>query len=168
MSKDFHQHLERLGQVFDRLRKANLKPKAEKCHLFKRRVKFLGGVVSEAGIEPDPEKVWCGQRVATSTDVERPTSVRSLCELLPTPHPSLNIFADIARPLHDLTKKNQPFIWDLPPAPILALPKSEGEYILDTDACNEASGAVLQQRQGKEIKVIAYASRILQLAEQSY
>ena len=46
MSKDFDQHLERLGQVFERLRKANLKLKAEKCHLFQQKVKFLESVVS--------------------------------------------------------------------------------------------------------------------------
>ena len=178
MSKDFNQHLERLGQVFDRLRKANLKLKAEKCHLFKRRVKFLGSVVSEAGVEPDPEKVRAVKEWPRPQTLK---DLRAFVALASYYRRHILHFAEIARPLHDLTKKNQPFVWDLPQqkafedlkarltsAPILALPESEGEYILDTDACDQALGAVLQQRQGGEIKVIAYASRVLQPAEQSY
>ena len=54
-------------------------------------------------------------------------------------------------------------------APILGYPDVEGgTFILDTDASNEAIGAVLSQIQdGKEI-VIAYASRTLTSPEKNY
>ena len=53
----FEQHLKRLEAVLERLRAAQLKLKPSKCHLFQCRVSFLGHIVSEFGIEPDPEKV---------------------------------------------------------------------------------------------------------------
>jgi len=56
-SSTFEQHIERLQKVFDRLVATGLKLKPSKCALFQKRVKFLGSIVSDAGIEPDPEKV---------------------------------------------------------------------------------------------------------------
>ncbi|CAC5363258.1 unnamed protein product [Mytilus coruscus] len=74
-------------------------------------------------------------------------------------------FSKIAKPLFDLTKKNQKFAWNkdaeaaflglksrLISAPILGFPQADGsEVILDTDASAYAIGAVLSQIQdGKE------------------
>ena len=73
-SDTFDQMLERLGQVFDRLRKANLKLKAKKCKLLKKKVIFIGHPVSEEGIETDPEKISSVIDWRTPTNV---TEVRS-------------------------------------------------------------------------------------------
>ena len=51
------QHLDRLGQVLDRLRQAGLKLKPKKCTLLSKQVEFLGHLVSESGIQADPAKV---------------------------------------------------------------------------------------------------------------
>ena len=56
-STDFDTHVQRLQEVFDRLRGANLKLHVKKCRLFQRRVAFLGHVLSEAGIEVQEDKV---------------------------------------------------------------------------------------------------------------
>jgi hypothetical protein len=40
----------------DRVRNANLKLSPKKCSFFKRRIKFVGHIVSEAGKEIDPDK----------------------------------------------------------------------------------------------------------------
>ena len=51
---------------------------------------------------------------------------------------------------------------------IMALPRDEGEFYLDTDACDTAIGAVLSQMQDGQMKVIAYGSRTLNKAERNY
>ena len=50
-ARDFDTPVQRLQEVLDRLRAANLKLHVKKCSLFQRKVDFLGHVLSEAGIE---------------------------------------------------------------------------------------------------------------------
>ena len=50
-------HLDRLRAVFQRLQSAVLQLKPSKCRLFQRKVGFIGHIVSEDGIETDPEKI---------------------------------------------------------------------------------------------------------------
>ena len=57
ISPDFESHVERLEEVLERLRRANLKLKPSKCELLKKEVKYLGHVVSAGGVSTDPEKV---------------------------------------------------------------------------------------------------------------
>lgn len=51
------QHLHRLELVLDRLRQQNLKIKLSKCCFFRPEVRYLGHVVSSAGVSTDPEKI---------------------------------------------------------------------------------------------------------------
>jgi len=50
-------HLERLEQLFCRLKAANLKLKPSKCSLLQTSASFLGYVVSGDGISTDPQKI---------------------------------------------------------------------------------------------------------------
>src|SRR5258708_14589160 len=90
-------------------------------------------------------------------------------------------FSAIAAPLHELTKKDEAFVWTpkrqgafetlkehLVTGPILAMSQDEGEFVLDVDASNWAAGAVLQQYQGGLLRVIGYASRIFNACELKY
>ena len=92
-------------------------------------------------------------------------------------------YGEIAKPLHLLTEKNQPFQWGmdqqkafeklkeaLVSAPILGYPsQEEGDvFILDTDASNCHIGAVLSQKQAQGDKVIAYGSKVLSKSERNY
>ena len=53
-SRDLEEHLHRLRMVFLRLREANLLLGHKKCTLAKTIVTFLGHLVSEEGLRPDP------------------------------------------------------------------------------------------------------------------
>ena len=56
LGKTFHNHLSHLEIVFQWLRQAGLKIKPQKCALMKRKVSFLGHIVSKAGIAADLSK----------------------------------------------------------------------------------------------------------------
>ena len=55
-SSTLEQHIERLDAFFNRLNEYNQKLKPSKCEVFKRKVTYLGHVVSDEGIQTDPEK----------------------------------------------------------------------------------------------------------------
>ena len=169
MSSNFEQHLERLQQVFERFRGANLKLNAGKCHLIQEKVKFLGSIVSRDGIAPDPEKVRAVKEWPVPTDLKQ---VRGFVALASYYRKHIAHFADIARPLHRLSCKDTPWVWGeeqqrafeelkekLSTAPLVKAPLPEGKFVLDTDASDEGLGAVLQQEQEGVVVVNAYASR---------
>jgi len=177
-SRTFEEHCERLGAVLDRLDKHTLKLKPSKCHLFQRKVSFLGHVVSGRGIECDPTKTVAISAWPRPANV---SEVRTFCGLASYYRTFVPHFAHVAKPLHDLMKKNVSFEWSsnceasfqelkkrLTTPPVLVAPRDEGEYVLDTDASDFALGAVLHQRQDGQLKVIGFASRSLTAPERRY
>ena len=177
-SRDFDSHLERLQEIFSRLRAANLKLHVKKCSLFQRRVDFLGHVLMESGIEVQTEKIQAVKNWPTPCNL---TELRSFVGLCSYYRRFISGFADMAAPLHALTRKHARFSWGpeqdeafkklkerLITAPILGMPRDDGTYYLDTDASDRGLGAVLSQDQdGREV-VLAYASRTLSQPERNY
>ena len=53
----FDEEIDRFAIVFTRLQNANLKLKPSKCALFQTSVNFWGHVVSQEGIQTDPQKI---------------------------------------------------------------------------------------------------------------
>ena len=49
-------HIERLREVFQRFKAANLKINPLKCEFFRQNVPFLGHIVSRDGMQADPAK----------------------------------------------------------------------------------------------------------------
>lgn len=56
-SDSLEEHEHRLLRVLNRLKEYNLKLSPEKCKFFQRSVRYLGHVVSERGVETDPDKI---------------------------------------------------------------------------------------------------------------
>ena len=177
-SRTVAKHLEDLRTIFDRLRQAKLKLKPKKCHFFQRQVKFLGHVVSQDGISTDEEKV---QKISDCPAPQDVHEVRSVLGMFSYYRRFIPHFSEIAKPLIKLTEKDRAFTWSeeqeqafstlktsLIESPVLSHPKSEGQFVLDTDASNEGIGAVLSQIQDGEERVIAFGSKTLSKTEKNY
>jgi hypothetical protein len=177
-SSTVDQHLERLQQVLERLRKTGLRLKPEKCDFLKQSVEFLGHMVSSHGIGVHPSKI------AAVTEWPVPCTlreVRSFLGLCGYYRRFVRGFSDIAAPLYRLTEKGRAFLWTeecqiafdrlkahLTSAPVLCMPDDDRPYVLDTDASDFAIGAVLSQNFGGEERVVAYASKRLTRTEANY
>ena len=176
--KTFNDTLDSLRMVFNRLRHAGLKLKPKKCQLFKEEVKYLGHIVSRDGVRCDPEKVKAVEKWPAPRSVKE---VRAILGTASYYRKFIHNFSQLSAPLTNLLHKGVKFYWSdecqkafelikyrLTTAPILAFPSSEGEFILDTDACDHGLAAVLSQILNGEERVIAYASRTLNAAQKAY
>ena len=108
MGPDFTTHLERLEEVFSRLKTAGLKLKPSKCSLFQHQVEYLGHVVSAEGIATDPKKIEAIESWPEPTRVE---DLQSFLGLVGYYRQYIEGFATIAHPLHHLTGKRVPWNW---------------------------------------------------------
>ncbi len=179
---NFYDVLDRLKIVWQCIREANLKLKPSKCCLMCDWVPFLGHYVLHKGVEFDPMKTAAVQDWPTPHTVQDIRAFLGLASYYRLFIPNL---ASVAMPLTGLTKKNAKLIWDddceqtflalkeaLVQPPVLAFPTREGPFILSTDASDTGMGAVLEQEQeedGKVVKkVIAYTSKTLNASQQRY
>jgi len=178
IGKTFEKHLANLEQVFQRISAAGLKLNPKKCSFLQSEVKYLGHKVSENGIQTDEEKIAAVKTWPRPKDLSELRSFLGLCTYYRRFVPG---FATVAGPLHELSRKNQPFKWLeqqeiafqklktlLCSAPVLAYPVPGKMFILDTDASNTGLGGVLSQNIDGQEKVIAYYSRSLGHAERNY
>jgi len=152
-SRTMEEHFERLTLVLDRILKSGLKIKPSKTHLLQRSVDFLGHRVSYRGIEPQVEKLDVIRKWPRPESVKEVRTFTGLCSYY---RRFVRGFADIAAPLNELTMKGRRFQWSdyceeafetlktvLTTAPILGMPNESDQFILDTDASEEAIGAVI-------------------------
>ncbi|KAJ8337204.1 hypothetical protein SKAU_G00384240 [Synaphobranchus kaupii] len=177
-ASDFQQALANLTDVLAAIRQAGLRLNPKKCQLLRRETAFLGHIVSERGVATDPSKV------AAVRDWPVPGNVgelRSFLGLASYYRRFVRDFATLASPLHRLTDKCRPFVWQeeqsmafdqlraaLTEAPVLAYPDAKRPFIVDTDASNTGVGAVLSQEDEDGERVVAYYSRALGKAERNY
>jgi hypothetical protein len=97
-------------------------------------------------------------------------------------HRFIRGFADTARPLFNLTKKDAPWKWDsdqdsafselkarVISAPVLMFPADDSPYWVETDASGFASGAVLLQKgTDNEWHPVSFISKSFLPAERNY
>lgn len=177
-SQDLDSHLERLEEVFVRLQKAGLKLKPEKCKLFADKVKYLGHVVSSAGVETDDAKLLAVKEWPTPRHKKDVRAFLGTCGYY---RKFIHHYAEVSRPLSQLSSKHAKFHWTpecqkafdelkekLTTAPILAYPDHALQFILDTDASQVGTGAVLSQVQDGQERVVAYYSKMYSKEEANY
>lgn len=171
-SNSFENHMKHLTEVFNRLRTAGLKIKPSKCEFPKESLEYLGHIVSEQGISPNP-KNRCNATTKTSTSVKE---VRQFLGMAGFYQKFIKNYANVAQPLTALTGKYVKFHWSveaeatfqnmktcLQQTPVLAylnLDKSTWTTVDNCDSSSTAEGAVLCQLDELENeKVICYHSQ---------
>ena len=167
-SKTEEEHLQHLEEIFERLQKAGLKLKLQKCSFFKKHIQYLGHLISDEGIQPLPEKLESIAKIPVPQNVKQ---VKQFLGLVGYYRKFVPCFSDIARPLTQLTQKNEGFNWStecdkcfymlkdyLQETPILRYPDPTADYILYTDASKYAYAGVLTQSIDGTDHPVAYTS----------
>ena len=178
LGRNFDEHLKRLKLVFQRLSENGFKIKGSICNFFQKRVSFLGHIISESGVEVDPEKVRAVEKMKELSSLK---DVRAFLGLLGYYRKFIPGFGKTAEPFYRLLNESNKFEWStectsavaelkktLLEAPVLGYPNDRDQYTLTTDASLTGIGAILTQKHGTEDRVIAYASRTLSKSQRIY
>lgn len=174
-STSLQEHLESITKIFQRLRDTNLKIQLDKSEFLKHETEFLGHVVSNEGIKPNPQKVECVQKFPLPKTAKE---IKGFLGLTGYYRKFIKDYAKIAKPITKYLKKDTKINTNDPEYigafetlkrllmndPILSYPDFTKKFILQTDASNFALGAVLSQ----EGHPVCYASRTLNDHEQNY
>jgi hypothetical protein len=174
LSATVEEHMRHLRLLFAKLREHRLQAKLSKCKFMQKELKFLGHILTEEGIKPDPAKVQ------TLQDWPFPDSALGVMQFLGLANyfrKFIPDFSRVAAPLYHLTKKTTSFQKGeetqqsfeaikslLANPPLLAYPNPDLPYELISDASVTGCGAVLVQ----EGRPIAYFSSKFSSAERNY
>lgn len=99
-SSTLEEHEERLLRVLSRLKEYGLKLSPEKCKFFQSSVKYLGHIVSEKGIEIDPEKVTALKTWPKPKNLKELRTFLGFCGYY---RRFIKDYAKIVKPLNELT-----------------------------------------------------------------
>ena len=177
LGKTFEEHLENLESALSRFRSFGMKLKPKKCIMFQKKVEFLGRIVDgqELSMSASDVSVVSNWPVPTcSKDVER------FMGLVNYHRTFIPEFSLVAEPLYRVVGKHN-YKWTeeqqeafdnlkvlLTSQPILALPRKDGDLILDTDASDTTIGAVLSQIQEGKERVLCYGSFAMTREQRRY
>ncbi|GJV56853.1 putative reverse transcriptase domain-containing protein [Tanacetum coccineum] len=161
--KNKQEHEEHLKLILELLKKEELYAKFSKYEFWIPKVQFLGHVIDSEGIHVDPAKI---ESIKDWTSPKSPTEIRQFLGLAGYYRRFIEGFSKIAKPMTKLTQKKVKFEWGdkqeaafqllkqkLCSAPILALPEGSEDFIAYCDASKKGLGAVLMQREKKELNM---------------
>ena len=178
-SRTMEEHLVHLRNVLERLQKAGLKLKPNKCHFVQKEVEYLGHLLTPHGLSTNSRLVTAVKEFPVPLNVKETRRFLGLSSFY---RRFIPFFSRVAQPLHQLTKKGARFEWTdacrtafetlktkLCEAPVLCFPSFQRDFDLEMDASIDGIGAVLSQTQEDGCRhPVAYASRSLSTAECNY
>ncbi|GFW55072.1 retrovirus-related Pol polyprotein from transposon 17.6 [Trichonephila clavipes] len=154
-AKDEKEGLEKLREVLEVASKYGLEMKFKECQFLRRKVEFLGHVVENGTIRPSIEKTIAIKKFPVPTTVKQ---VQSFLGLTGYFRKFIPAYSQIAKPLNDLTRKDNPFRFEqtqmeafeklkklLTESTVLSLFQQGRTTELHTNASQQEYGAVLLQ-----------------------
>ena len=139
-SRTLSEHTEHLKEILQRLIEVGLKLKPTKCHFIRQEVNFLGHVITPQGLKTSQHHI---DAITEFPVLQSVTEVRQFMGLASYYRRFVKNFAQIAQPLHALTRQGATYNWSescqeafdelrkrLTEAPILVYPSFNREFIL--------------------------------------
>jgi len=172
-------HDELVAEVVKRLEENDLYVKLEKCKWKVREVDFLGVVIGLEGIKMEREKVkgvleWPMPKYVK--DIQKFLGLANYYRWF------IEGFATVARPLHDLVKKDKKWKWTereekvfkelkerFTKEPVLAAPDIDKKMRMEVDASDYATGGMLSMECKDRLwRPVAFLSKSLNETERNY
>ena len=155
--------------LMKRLRDKNLKFNPQKIQFKLSKITFMGHVISDLGVKPDPSKMKAISDMPPPTDKQGVMRFCGMANYLNTFCPNLS---QVIKPLFDLTKQDREFIWSdvhqeafakakhlIASAPCLAYFDNNRPVTLQVDASQGGlGGALLQPNDSGDLQPVAYTS----------
>ena len=154
-------HDELVAEVVKRLEENDLYVKPEKCKWKVKKVEFLGVVIGLEGIKMEKEKVKGVVEWPTPKCVK---DVQKFLGLANYYRQFIEGFASIARPLHDMVKKDKKWEWTekqgeafeelkrrFTEKPVLVAPDIDKRMRMEVDTSDYATGGVLSMECGDRL-----------------
>lgn len=182
----FEETLQLLRKVFVRLRAANLTLNLPKSHFFPRTLRYLGQLIEDGHITPDPERVKALHRIKPPSTIQE---VRSLLGTIGVYNRFIKDYAATLSPIFDLLKnhKNSKYhntttsitwtpthqaalqhVTKQIATAVLAIPLNSDKYLVETDASDKAIGAILNVEHNDKWEPVEFFSKNLSRTEQNW
>ncbi|XP_024081037.1 uncharacterized protein K02A2.6-like [Cimex lectularius] len=172
------EHNQKLKLVLSILEKANLRANPTKCVFAQTSINYLGHVIDKNGLHTTDQHVKAIRNSPRPKDV---TTLKSFLGMVTFYIKFIPKAAEILHPLYSLLKQNNRWIWSekceqafkkikqvLTSRPVLTHFNQKLPLRLTVDASAKAVGAVLSHVLPEGERPIAYASQVLNSAQQKY
>ena len=168
-------HDQRLITLFERCKSKGIKLNKEKCKFRLSEVSFMGHVISEEGLKPDPAKIQGVREMPTPESTQDVKRLLGMVNYLQKFAPNLS---EATAPMRELLKEENQFLWDeevqgrsfkrvkqlIVQSPVLKYFDPKADTELQCDASDKGLGACLMQNG----QPVGYASRAMTSAEVNY
>lgn len=176
--KDFDDCYRRLNLVLERLARANVKINFNKCKFFVSQLPYLGHIISDKGLMPNPEKV---STINAAKIPKNSTELKAFLGLVNYYGKFLQNLSTTLNPLYHLLKKDVRFLWDFKcdeafkqckekilNANVLTFYDPKQPIVISTDASSYGLGGVISHVINGTEKPIWFTSFSLNHAQKSY
>jgi len=171
-------HAKDLEVVFATVRKHDLRLNPEKCFFGVGGGKFLGFMITQRGIEANPDKCVAVLNMRSPTCLKEVQQLNGRLAALSRFLPKL---AEKAKPLFSLLKGSKTFVWseecesmflnikkDLSSLPVLVSPPAQAPLLVYLVVAQTAISFVLIYEEGKKQSPVYFTSRTLQPVKERY